>query len=112
MTQKQEALIQIGQTCKAPPRNRSLYGLVALPWCCVVPVAISWIGAGSAFVAALFAPFTLPLLGTSVLLLGYSHYRTWIRGNRSRPQLFWLGFATALSVGFWSWSILVMRAIF
>ena len=105
---KDDTLIEIGGRPK--PANL-LYSLVALPWCCIVPVFVSWLGTGSALLATMFAPLTLPLLATSFILLGYSHYRVWVKGHRSRPQVFWLTVSTLLSVSFWSWSLLVMGVL-
>jgi len=110
MSSKQkEQLIQI---CKVPESKTSIYSIIALPWCCILPLGISWLGVGSAFLAAILRPMTVPLLATSAVLLGFSHYKVWVQGHRSKPQVFWLTISTTLSVSLWSWSILVMRAVF
>ena len=104
---KHSQLIQLGEK----PKRRQLYPLVALPWCCIVPIFFAWLGTGSALFATILSPLTQPLLATSAILLGYSHYRVWVRGHRSRPQLFWLTITTILSISFWTWSIVVMGAL-
>ncbi|MCH8022956.1 MAG: hypothetical protein IH932_04350, partial [Thaumarchaeota archaeon] len=60
---KHEHLIQLGEK----PKTRQIYSLVALPWCCIVPISFAWLGAGSALFAAILSPLTLPLLATSAV---------------------------------------------
>ncbi|MCS4538725.1 MAG: hypothetical protein HYY67_07710 [Thaumarchaeota archaeon] len=107
--QKQERLIQL---CRMPEKKSPLYSMMTLPWCCILPVAISWFGVGSAFLATFLRPLTVPLLGASAILLGYSHYKVWVQGHRSSSQIFWLTISTILSLSLWSWSIIVMQVLF
>ncbi len=106
--EKQEQSIRIHK----PKRRSQLYSLFTLPWCCIVPVLVSWLSAGSAFLATLLRPLMLPLLTASILLLSYSHYTVWVKGHRSHPQIFWLSLSTSLSIGLWIWSIFIMRTLF
>ncbi len=98
--------------CEKSGKKRSFYSFFALPWCCIVPISISWLGAGSAFLATLLRPITPFLLAASIILIGYSHYRTWTKSHRSKKQIVWLSISTIIAITLWSWSIFVMGALF
>ncbi len=101
--------IQIGQPAKRSP----LYSLVALPWCCIIPVAFSWLGVGSAALGIFLRPLTFPLLAISIALLGYSNYRVWrFKWHRTRAHIFWMAASMIISATLWGWSLFVMRALF
>ncbi len=60
--------------------------LLSVPWCCVLPAVLSIISVGGAAAARLAIGRLIPLLfAFSVVLLGYAHFRAWIRreGNRT-----------------------------
>lgn len=94
--------------CAKTQKERSFLSFFFLPWCCIIPVTISWLGAGTAFLATLLQPITPFLFSGSVLLIGYSHFRTWTKEHRSKQQVTWLVISTIIAAALWSWSIFVM----
>lgn len=47
----------------------------------------------------------MPLFALSIAVLGYAHYRVWIRGFRHRTGTILLIVNTALVTSFWVWRL-------
>ncbi len=54
--------------------------LLSVPWCCVLPAVLSSVSLGGAAAARLAIGPLIPFLfAFSIFLLGYAHFRAWIR---------------------------------
>jgi len=71
-----------------------------------VPALLSFVSLGSA-AAARVAVGTLlvPLFAASVVLLGYAHYRVWVRGVGHRTGTIVLLVNTVLVTALWAWRL-------
>ncbi|MFQ5779240.1 MAG: hypothetical protein ACE5HN_00470 [Nitrospiria bacterium] len=78
-----------------------LGGLFALPWCCIIPAAISLVGlAGASVAREVTVSFTPYLLVVSVLFLGRAHYLFYVKhqGNRVSHIVIWGSTMLALTL--------------
>ena len=57
--------------------STGLLAAVGASVCCILPVAVAFLGVGSAALGATFEPFRPYLLGLTVLLLGGAFYQTY-----------------------------------
>lgn len=78
--------------------------IFALPWCCVVPIAVSFLGVGSATVANALRQFTPLFIALSVGLIGWSNYSVWLGGHRTKRAKIWVGTTTTIALLLWVWS--------
>lgn len=59
--------------------------LLSVPWCCLLPAVLSTVSVGGATLARLAIGPLIPFLfAFSILLLGYAHFRAWIRREGHR----------------------------
>lgn len=76
--------------------------LLSVPWCCVLPAVLSSISVGGAAAARLAIGPLLPFLfAFSILLLGYAHFRAWIRREGHRTARLVLMANTVLVALLW-----------
>ena len=83
-------------------RNSMIGGLFALPWCCIIPAALSMLGLAGVATSRTVTEGIVPyLLMISVLFLGRAHYLLYIkhRGNRVSHIVTWA--ATLLAITLW-----------
>ena len=77
-------------------------GLLALPWCCIMPAGFSALGLSGVALAGQVSQAVVPyLLAVSVLFLGRAYYLLYIKrqGNRFSHGVTWI--TTAVAIGSW-----------
>ena len=57
--------------------STGIFAAVGASICCILPVAVAFLGVGSAALGATFEPFRPYLLGLTVLLLGGAFYQSY-----------------------------------
>ncbi len=86
------------------PRVALIGGIVALPWCCLVPAALSFGGMASAGLArAAIVPLRPYLLIVAAVFLGRAHYLVWVRRQGTGWSRGLVIVSTLLAVGSWLW---------
>ena len=80
----------------------------ALPWCCILPIAVAAFGLAGGTIGVFLAPLTPYLLIISMGLIGYSNYNVWFGRFRSTRHKVWVTLITTFSVVAWLWSIIVV----
>lgn len=79
-----------------------LGGLLALPWCCLIPAGLSLFGLAGVVVAREVTGGLIPyLLAASVLFIGRAHYLLYVKrhGNRISRVVTWV--STLLAAVLW-----------
>ncbi len=87
-------------------RTDSIGVLFSIPWCCVLPAALSFLSLGGAAAARMaVGSLLLPLFGLSIGFLAYGHYRAWIlrQGRRSAKVILLVN--TVLVAAMWVWRL-------
>lgn len=91
------------------PRAAVIGGVLALPWCCLVPAGLSFLGLTSAgFVRAAIVPVRPYLLTVAVGLMGWAHYLVWVRRQGTRWSRWVVVGTTLVAAGTWLWPWLVL----
>ena len=78
-----------------------LGGLLAMPWCCIIPAIFSLLGLAGVAVAQEITGGLVPyLLAVSVLFLGRAHYLLYVKhqGNWTSHILTWASTVLALTL--------------
>ena len=79
--------------------------LIALPWCCVVPIILSFLGLGSATMGRFLMKFLPLFIITSVTLIGYANYNVHFGSHKvAKSAKVWVGITTVISILLWIWS--------
>ena len=79
--------------------------LFAVPWCCVLPVIISFFGLGSVAIGS-FLMQLLPLfILISVVLMSYANYNVYFSSHKiAKHGKIWVGINTIIAILLWVWS--------
>ncbi len=84
----------------------SLSVFFSVPWCCVLPAALSFVSLASAAAARVaLMKLMLPLFLLSVAFLAYAHYRVWVRKHGHRTSKIVVLVNTVLVILLWSWRL-------
>ena len=86
-------------------KNRGRFvHLFALPWCCILPIAVAVFGFAGGTLGIFLSKFTPYFLTISIALIGYSNYNVWFGKFRSFQHRFWVVIITIISILAWLWS--------
>lgn len=75
-----------------------------MPWCCIIPVALSLLGVASPALARGLMNITIPLLLLSVFFIGYANYWVYSGKCRRRRNKILVLISTVISILLWLWS--------
>ena len=78
----------------------------AVPWCCILPIALAIFGLAGGTVGIFLSRFTPFFLIISIILIGYANYNVWFGGFRSIQHRVWVVLITILAVLAWLWSLI------
>jgi len=74
---------------------------LALPWCCVVPAALSFVGLGAGVAAGFTGPIAWGSAAASVLLLSRANWLVWVRRRGAAPARWGTTLFTAAAAAIW-----------
>ena len=78
-------------------------GALALPWCCVVPAALAFSGAGAGLAAGLVGPLGWGSVALSVALIARANWLVWVRRQGARAARRWTVLFSMAAVALWAW---------
>lgn len=84
------------------------FHIFAVPWCCILPVAVAFFGFAGGALGAFLMKLTPYLLGISILLIGFANYNVWLGKFRTINHRVYVSLITLLSIGLWIWSFFRM----
>jgi len=85
--------------------------IFALPWCCVIPIGLAFLGFTGGALGTFLSKFTPYFLVLSILLISYANYTVWFVHGAKRSRI-WVIVITIFAILAWLWSIIfVMRWI-
>lgn len=76
-------------------------GILALPWCCVVPAALAFSGVGASLLGGVRGPLGWGSLVLSVILVARANWLVWVRGQGAPIARRWTVFFSAAAVVLW-----------
>jgi len=97
------ASAETGRLLRTPGKNSALATLVSLPWCCILPAALSFLSLSGAVVTRMWVTqLTWVLLPLSMALLGRAFWLLYVnlQGGVWSRRLTWL--AAGLIVAVWA----------
>jgi hypothetical protein len=77
-------------------------GLLALPWCCLVPAALAFSGAGAGLLGVVRGPLGWSSLALSVALVGRANWLVWVRGQGAPAARRWTLLFSAAAAVLWA----------
>lgn len=84
-------------------RLASWGGILALPWCCVVPAALAVSGVGAGVAGNLTGPLGWGSFLLSVALIARANWLVWVRRQGARAARRWTVSFSAIAVALWAW---------
>ena len=79
--------------------------LIALPWCCVLPVIISFFGLGSAAIGSFFMKFFPLFIIISIVMISYANYNVYFGSHKvAKRGKIGVGITTFIAILLWVWS--------
>lgn len=85
---------------------RNFIHIFAVPWCCILPIALAVFGLAGGTVGIFLLKFTPFFLIISIALIGYANYNVWFGGFTSIQHRVWVVLITILAVLAWLWSLI------
>ncbi|MCH8945955.1 MAG: hypothetical protein IIA85_03465 [Nanoarchaeota archaeon] len=78
--------------------------IFAVPWCCILPIAIAVFGLAGGGLGIFLSRFTPLFLALSILLIGYANYNVWLGRYRTTNHRIYVSLITLISIALWLWS--------
>ncbi len=78
-------------------------GILALPWCCVVPAALAFSGVGAGLAGGVRGPLGWGSLALSVALIARANLLVLVRGQGARTARRWTVLFSTAAVVLWAW---------
>ena len=78
-------------------------GILALPWCCVVPAALAFSGVGAGLAGGVRGPLGWGSLALSVALIARANWLVLVRGQGARTARRWTVLFSTAAVVLWAW---------
>jgi hypothetical protein len=88
---------------RAETRLAGLGGFLALPWCCVVPAALAFSGAGASLAGGIRGPLAWGAVAASVALIARANWLVWVRRQGAPAARRWTALFSTVAVAFWAW---------
>lgn len=83
----------------------SLGGVLALPWCCIVPAALALSGAGAGLAGSVWGSVGWAFLGLSVALIMRANWLVWVRRQGARAARRWTVVFSTFAAAAWLWRV-------
>lgn len=77
-------------------------GILALPWCCVVPAVLSLSGVGAGLAGGFRGWLGWGSLAVSVALVGRANWLVWVRGYGAPQARKWTVLFSAAAAALWA----------
>ena len=78
-------------------------GILALPWCCVVPAALAVSGAGASVAGSLTGPLGWGSFALSVALIARANWLVLVRAQGAPGARRWTFLFSTAAVALWAW---------
>jgi len=76
-------------------------GVLALPWCCVLPAALAFSGIGAGLLGNVRGLLGWGSLALSVALIARANWLVWIRNQGAPPARRWTAIFSTVAVALW-----------
>ena len=78
-------------------------GVLALPWCCLVPTALAFSGVGAGLLAGVRGPVGWGSFALSFLLIARANWLVWVRGHGAPAVRRWTVLFSTAALALWAW---------
>ena len=85
--------------------------IFAVPWCCILPLALALFGLAGGTVGIFLSKFTPLFLIISIVLIGYANYNVWFGKFKTLKHRIYVSLITIVAIALWIWSFLRMGLI-
>jgi len=85
---------------------RNFIHIFAVPWCCILPLALAVFGLAGGTLGVFLSKFTPFFLIISIALISYANYNVWFGKFTSIQHRVWVSLITILAVLAWLWSLI------
>ena len=85
--------------------------IFAVPWCCILPLALALFGLAGGTVGIFLSKFTPLFLIISIVLIGYANYNVWFGKFKTLKHRIYVSLITIVAIVLWIWAFLRMGLI-
>ena len=78
--------------------------IFAVPWCCILPLALALFGLAGGTVGIFLSKFTPLFLIISIVLIGYANYNVWFGKFKTLKHRIYVSLITIIAIVLWIWS--------
>ena len=83
---------------------KNYFHIFALPWCCILPIAVAFFGLAGGALGSFLSKFTPYLLIISILLITYANYNVWVGSFKTTKHRIYVSLITIFAIILWIWS--------
>ena len=83
---------------------RNFIHIFAVPWCCILPLALAFFGLAGGTIGIFLSKFTPLFLTISIILIGYANYNVWFGRFKTLKHRIYVSLITIVAIVLWIWS--------